>query len=175
MKIKLIFLALVFWAFTSCNHNDEMPENNHSHGEAEQVNTQEQEHNHDTHSEETHVSSQPDDVVVDVTLNNGEKWQTDVNTKKHTDALNSMLDKFEKDGDKTAEAYHNLAEKMSSELSDLIKSCRMEGAEHDALHLWLEPVLNQVKKLRDSQNEQDVRKYSRSLFLNIRSFKTFFK
>nr|MBP9549648.1 hypothetical protein [Chitinophagales bacterium] len=33
-------------------------------------------------------------------------------------------------------------------INKMISECRMQGADHDALHLWLEPLMGMNKKLQ---------------------------
>ena len=45
-----------------------------------------------------------------------------------------------------------LSAKLQSKIDTLIKQCRMQGPEHDALHVWLEKVLTDMKQLKDGEN-----------------------
>ena len=40
-------------------------------------------------------------------------------------------------------------------LNKLISECKMTGADHDALHKWLEPLIGEMGKLKKSTNEQE--------------------
>src|SRR5687767_6755064 len=71
-------------------------------------------------------------------LNNGNKWKADETTKMNVAAMMSIVnDSSFEDITKKAELLNYLQGKIDT----LVKQCIMKGAEHDALHLWLENVL----------------------------------
>ena len=43
---------------------------------------------------------------------------------------------------------------MQDGLNKLITECKMKGADHDALHHWLEPVIEKTKELKSVDTEE---------------------
>jgi hypothetical protein len=50
----------------------------------------------------------------------------------------------------------------------------MEGPDHNALHLWLEPVLNDVKHLKNTDNEEEAKNAATVLSEDVRKFNQYF-
>ncbi|MBS1614493.1 MAG: hypothetical protein JST06_00055 [Bacteroidetes bacterium] len=83
--------------------------------------------------------------ISSLSMNEGAKWKTDAGTRMHVVALQELTNGFK---ESTALSdYHQLAASLQTELNMLVKECRMDGPEHEALHLWLEPVVEDVKSL----------------------------
>ena len=73
------------------------------------------------------------------------------------------------DAAKRMQLYANL----QSKIDRLVKQCSMNGAEHDALHVWLEKVMKDMKELKEENNN-----YSRvyaELKRDIERFNAFFE
>ncbi|WP_218330809.1 hypothetical protein [Hydrotalea lipotrueae] len=88
--------------------------------------------------------------VVTVPLNNSAKWKADEATKKNVAAMVQVVrDSTYADAGKRIQLYTNLKTKIDT----LVKECSMKGAEHDALHVWLEKVLKDLKELKEDDDE----------------------
>lgn len=85
-----------------------------------------------------------------LSLNNGAKWKADSITNAHVTAL---LQIAQANNLQTLADYQNAGNTFQSELNNLIKDCRMQGPDHDALHKWLEPLLASNKKLLEAENQ----------------------
>ncbi|MBK7291159.1 MAG: hypothetical protein IPI78_13535 [Chitinophagaceae bacterium] len=48
------------------------------------------------------------------------------------------------------EDYRKTSADINEGLNKMIKQCTMKGADHEALHLWLEPLMKKVKELGES-------------------------
>lgn len=91
-----------------------------------------------------------EDKVVTVTLNIGAKWKADEATRKNVAAMVQVgNDSTYADAGKRKQLYKNLKTKIDT----LVKECSMKGAEHDALHVWLEKVLKDLKELKEEDDE----------------------
>ncbi|MGN6165326.1 MAG: hypothetical protein ACTHOF_12370 [Flavisolibacter sp.] len=102
---------------------------------------------------EQHENSAANDnekKVVTVPSNNGAKWKADEATKKNVAAMVQVVsDSTYADAGKRKQLYTNLQTKVDT----LVKECSMQGAEHDALHVWLEKVLKDLKELKEDDDE----------------------
>jgi hypothetical protein len=95
------------------------------------------------------VNDKEDKVAV-VPLNNSAKWKADEATKKNVSAMVQVVnDSTYADAGKRKQLYTTLKATIDS----LVKECSMKGAEHQALHVWLENVLEDLKKLKEEDHE----------------------
>lgn len=77
-------------------------------------------------------------------LNEGKKWKLDDITRTNIAAIRKILD------DKAGGDPKLLAAAVRQGTDKLVKECRMKGADHDALHLWLEGFLKDLGDLESS-------------------------
>ena len=84
----------------------------------------------------------------EVSLNKDAKWRADASTAKNVSLLQQKAVELNKGAKATAADYHTISNELQTGINQLIKECRMKGADHDALHLWLEPLMGEVKELK---------------------------
>ena len=77
-------------------------------------------------------------------LNNGVKWTADSNTRVNVALLQDIVNNAKKEN---IEEYHQTAGQIQDGLNKMVKECKMKGADHDALHQWLEPLMEKNKEL----------------------------
>ncbi len=82
-----------------------------------------------------------------LTLNNGNKWMADTNTNQRVVDLRTIADNFKIQPAPALNAYNILGNDLDQSLQRLLKECKMTGADHEALHHWLEPLLQETKQL----------------------------
>lgn len=158
MKMKFLLATLLAFSLAACQ-----TETSHDHGgEHQQATTEVHEHT----QEET---------VKTLALNNGAKWQTDESTRQHAANLEAIANSFQFNENTALDAYHQHAAGMQEELNQLIQDCRMKGPEHDALHLWLEPVLNDTKQLSETQDVAAAHATTQKLHEDTRKFPQYFQ
>lgn len=123
-----------------------------------------------TDKDDNKNSNEQDNNTTIVQLNNGSKWKADESTKRNVAAMVQVVS----DSSFTDPAKKSiLSATMQSKIDSLIKQCSMKGAEHDALHVWLEKVLDDLKELKKEDDE-----YSETyaaLKKDIESFYSFFE
>lgn len=83
-----------------------------------------------------------------VTLQKDGKWNADVATNKNVSALQATAAKLNAQPRQSKADYHAVSAELQIGLNQLVKECKMKGADHDALHMWLEPVLTETKELK---------------------------
>jgi hypothetical protein len=86
-----------------------------------------------------------------LSLNNGSKWTADDATRKNVAVLQSIVNEPNNAGMQSRE---QVSAQLQAILDTLVKECKMKGPDHDALHLWLNNVLHDVKQLRTAGERQ---------------------
>lgn len=100
--------------------------------------------------QESKIENESKDTVATMPMNNGSKWKADEATKKNVGAMVQIVaDTTYTDASKRKLLYTNLQAKIDV----LVKECSMKGAEHDALHVWLEKVLKDLKEVKEVDDE----------------------
>ena len=93
------------------------------------------------------------------------KWKADEATKKNVAAMMQIVaDSTYTDAAKRVQLYTNLRARIDT----LVQQCTMKGPEHDALHVWLEKVLEDLKELKVENPEH--RKVYTTLKKDVGSF-----
>lgn len=154
--LPVLFTLLLF----GCNNSNKNPV------KAEDIAVKEShEHAVDNHKEPTGA----------LALNNGIKWQSDESTRKHSANLVAETNAFNAKANADTNAYHAFAADMQKELNSLISDCRMKGPDHDALHLWLEPVMTDVNDLKKTGTVDEAKKVTEKLTDKVQMFDKYFK
>jgi hypothetical protein len=94
-------------------------------------------------------SYQHEPVSGKLVLNHGAKWKVDKPTSNNVSHLQQIV----KAGNvKTLKDYHKAGKALQVGITTMIKECRMQGADHLALHYWLEPLMKKIIKLNQATN-----------------------
>ena len=100
---------------------------------------------------ENSAKQDKEEKAITVPLNNGARWKADELTKKNVAVLMQVVnDSAYTDAGKRSKLYMEL----ESKIAQLIRECRMQGADHDALHAWLEKVQHDLKEIKE-EDEYD--------------------
>jgi hypothetical protein len=114
---------------------------------------------------ENGVQNKHTDSVAAIPSNNGQKWKADEATMKNVAAIEQVVnDPAYANPSGRRQLYVSVKERIDT----LVKQCRMKGAEHDALHAWLETVLKNVGEL--NEDEDDFFKARAALKKNVKDF-----
>ena len=152
MKISfsaIVIFLLIVGCTPSENKTEESPKEEHSHHQAEE-------------SEK-------------LTLNNGVRWITDESTKRNVIAIRDLVISLDEKQLQTIENYHTAADEIKAKTNILIKECKMQGADHDALHLWLYPLLDDIKALSISTEPETSKQLFESILHRLYAFDTYFE
>lgn len=84
-----------------------------------------------------------------LTLNNGAKWKADSITNANVKQLINIADSGKP---ASLNEYQQLGNNILDGINKLLKDCKMQGADHEALHHWLEPLLNKNDSLIKSSS-----------------------
>jgi hypothetical protein len=88
-----------------------------------------------------------------LSLNNGMKWKSDQATMANVNAMKLIM---ENSSPQSIEEFHMTADMMQGSVDKMISECRMTGADHDALHLWLEPLMEKTKELKEGETMDEL-------------------
>lgn len=155
MKRSLAILAFTVLLTTwGCNDHDHTKTENSG------------EHDEMTHQEADHSK--------ELTLNNGSKWVSDSSTNYHASQLNRITEEHQEISSPTLEDHKATAKKLEAEIGQLVSSCTMKGPDHDALHLWLEPLLEKVKSYNAVQDLQLANQQFADIDKQIAAYNTYF-
>jgi len=138
MMKKLLPLLLLTFILCSCN------------GHKPAVN-----HNHDIPADSAKSEDNANDEKL--VLNDGLKWKVDDRTNYNAHCLLAVLDKINKTGDQAPLTYQAIQDDLQASIDTMIAQCKMKGADHLALHKWLEPLMGQVAKLKNVSTVSDAR------------------
>ncbi|MEO6406636.1 MAG: hypothetical protein ABIY51_00215 [Ferruginibacter sp.] len=78
-------------------------------------------------------------------LNNGAKWKADSTTLLNVALLHHIISGAKKE---TLEDYLHTSTQLEAGLNKMVTECRIKGADHEALHHWLEPLIEETKELK---------------------------
>lgn len=110
-----------------------------------------------------------------LSLNNGARWKTDTVTNQNVIRLKTTADMFRVQPFPSINNYQILGNDLSNDVDTLIQQCKMKGEEHEALHKWLEPILNLSGQLKNSTDTSAARQIFRSLDSRIDAYSNFFE
>ena len=91
-------------------------------------------------------------VATALALNNGQKWRADAATNENVEAIRSVAQIFAMKPHTALPDYQVLGSGLQKGLDKMIQECKMQGPDHGALHLWLEPLLEDVNELKKADN-----------------------
>jgi hypothetical protein len=157
MKRSLMILAGLCWLVACTNVKDE------------KVATS------DTAISDKHVPASHEASHGTLTLNNGAKWKSDESTRDHLRKMEQQLGTFNSQTAKEVQAYQQLGQSVQQETDQLIKDCRMQGPDHDALHTWLQTILPNVATLKKSTSVEEGEQAKQKLENNMRVFHEYFE
>ena len=116
---------------------------------------------------------QHQDTVL--SLNNGAKWKADSVTNHNVVRLKSTADMFRVAPFPSINNYRVLGNDLSNDVDTLIQQCKMKGDEHEALHKWLEPILNLSGQLKNTTDTSEARQIFKSVDTHIDAYRNFFE
>lgn len=117
----------------------------------------------------------PHEKVATPALNNGAKWKSDESTNRNVAELEATVNKFNTTQPKLTADFINVANELQSGLDKMIKECRMEGPDHEALHQWLEPLLKNVAALKKATTEKEALKSFDSIRKQLETYHQYFE
>lgn len=127
-------------------------------------------------AESVHADHQQESAAdTELALNHGAKWKADAATKANVASLITVLDAFNASEARTLADYLDVATKIQVVLDKLIGECEMQGPDHDALHLWLHPLLERLDALHSSSTAEEARIAYAKVNEQARLYSTYFE
>jgi len=123
---------------------------------------------------ETHIghSIEP---TTELALNNGAKWKADSVTNHNVANLRSIADNFKIKSTSSVSSYQKLSANLNTGLNKMIKECKMTGADHDALHMWLQPILEENAELKNISDPEIAGTIFKSIDKRLDNYNNYFK
>ncbi|WP_347174927.1 hypothetical protein [Polaribacter uvawellassae] len=112
------------------------------------------------------------DWKKEIALDNGEKWEANIETTK---GVSDMIILLKENKETSLEAYLSLAEKLNKRNNILVKECTMVGPSHDNLHIFLYPLIEKINALLEVESASDAEKIVSSISENLDAYTTYFK
>lgn len=111
-----------------------------------------QSHKNEATTDTTATLHEENEKSGELTLNNGNRWKADSITHVNVSALSKIITEQKP---ATLEDYHASAQQLQAGIEKLLTDCRMKGDEHEALHHWLEPIMESNGKLSKSTTVEE--------------------
>jgi hypothetical protein len=105
-------------------------------------------------------------------LNNGAKWKADSITLFNVAILQNVISETKKE---SLEDYYQIATQLQSVLKKMVAECKMKGADHDALHQWLEPLLKRVNDLNKETSTDNAAANLNEIEKHLKLFAQYFE
>ncbi len=145
--------------------NQDAHSSDHDHGHSDDG------HGHD-HADDGHESAKPLGADGELVLNGSDKWEADEHTNKSVANMHEMVEKFKMQKEKD---YSALVEDLKNEVRSLVSGCKMQGAEHDQLHIWLNDYMNLIVKLSDDTDNTGKEIALNNLAESLHNYTKYFK
>ena len=110
-------------------------------------------------------------AVVTVPLNNNAKWRTDDATRKNVVAMVRAVNDSNNIG---TSRKQQLVQQLQGTIDTLVQQCTMKGPGHDALHLWLEQVMHDLKSVKEETDDGYQKSYA-ALKRDVENFYAYFE
>lgn len=124
---------------------------------------------------EGHNHEALEEVVEDtIPLNNGNKWTADEATGRNVQELIAITNQFKEIQKPTEPDYKQLHADLARGLNKMIQQCTMKGPDHDALHVWLEPLLQDNVNLKDAATNEESEKIFHSIDKRLHNYQNYF-
>jgi hypothetical protein len=119
---------------------------------------------------------QPNEMIAEkLSLNNGVRWKVDSTTNENAKNLLFIVEKFNPGLEKSMTEYQQVAVDLQLGLNKMIGECKMKGADHQALHKWLEPLIQQVTVFKQAATKEDAVRSLEDIHTQLNLFAKFFE
>lgn len=128
----------------------------------------------DKTGERKHTEQEQNQDTV-LSLNNGAKWKADSITNHNVVRLKTTADMFKVAPFPSMDNYQLLSNDLSNDVDTLLQQCKMKGDDHEALHKWLEPILNLTNQLKSAKDTVEAKQIFTSVDSRIDAYRNYFE
>ena len=144
---KTILLILVLFLIIACNEKTANKQADQTEASTSKITAKENE-----------TSGEHGDDETSLKLNNGKKWKMDDSTRLNITALKNILTGG------VEKTY--VLKSVRAQTDKLVRDCRMQGPDHDALHIWLTQFLDHLKEAESGKEglgelKEDMEEFSK--------------
>lgn len=165
MKKTILTTAILAAFLVSCNETKEKKES------TETVEVTETVHEHHV-GDIAEVDGMDNSWVNEIQLDNGKKWDANIETTEGVDKMMKMIESRET---KTVEDYHSLASELNEMKNYVVKECTMKGPSHDNLHVFLHPLIEKIDALGKVATVEQGAEITESIKKNLEGYYDYFK
>ena len=105
-------------------------------------------------------------------LNNGVKWKVDKVTGANVAALQAIVK--EAAGTGNLMHYKKAGGALQKGIAKMIRECRVKGVDHQALHHWLEPLIEQLSLMNQAEGARTAEKAYITITIRLKLFDQYF-
>lgn len=160
--LPILFLALTAW---SCQSNDNASNNTETNDEML----------HEDHDMDSHSDDHDAMHATSLELNDGNKWKTDVPTKKNADHMESVTAQFQKSNPSSLADFKKYGSDIQAGLNQMISECTMTGAQDQALHQWFFPIMENAGEIKKTDNTEKAKHLSHEIIERVEVFEQYFE
>ncbi len=131
---------------------------------------------HETNAHEQALSADATAFTTGVpSLNKGAKWKADASTNENVANLKSIIDQFKTNAHPEVKDYRAFQAKFTDGIGKMVTECKMKGADHDALHVWLEPLMKDNKDMKALETKESLASAFQTISLRADLYPQYFE
>ena len=138
--VKLITVVAISLLAVSCGNNSEKKKTSTSEETKVEIKTESEHHENEE----------------ELKLNNGKRWEANLETTEGVKKLQMQLKGFS--GKESVESYAKLTKELEVTFAEIFEKCTMKGEAHNQLHNFLKPMLD----LFDGMKSGDLKECEKS-------------
>ncbi len=123
-------------------------------------------------AETTEAAAPAHEHATEIPLNNGQRWAINDEMRPFLAKSRQIFSDYRQQG---GTDYKKLAQELEQENNQLIESCTMDGAAHEALHEWLHPHLELVEALGKAGSPEQANDILGKLATSFEQFDKYFQ
>lgn len=106
-------------------------------------------------------------------LNDGQKWETDLSTRKGMHNIDSLLTTYDQRQALNSTDYKRVGEQLKSEMQRIHQKCSMEGQSHEELHKFINKIHPHIQNLMAGNILKAIQSFEK-LNLLLEQYKEYF-
>lgn len=161
-RSMVVLLSLTTIFLHSCKNNPNK-QNSDSQSNPDQIQVEEASPN---------VPGSHDAWTDEIQLDQGSKWQANVETTIGVSKMRSIIDHT---APRSISEYQQLGNELNDLKNTIVKECTMTGPSHDNLHIWLYPLIKKIEALQNLTHEKSGRQLTQNIEQHLKMYNDFFK